>query len=220
MKTVLITSGGAVENIDNVRGISNFATGRLGTLIAYRFVGNYRVIYVCGNNAIAPSRDVEIVRFSSAENLGAICREICAREKVDVIIQAAAVSDFCVDYVTNANGEILKDSKISSKHDKLIVHLKRAPKILPMFKKMSPSSLVVGFKLLSGGSNEELVSAAQELLKESNCEFVVANCLDNINGDNHAACLVNKAGVVAKYSTKQEIAKGVYKNVEEYFAGN
>lgn len=34
MKTVLITSGGTIEPIDGVRGITNFATGKLGSVIA------------------------------------------------------------------------------------------------------------------------------------------------------------------------------------------
>ena len=35
---VLITSGGTTEPIDNVRGISNFATGSLGKVTAEKFL--------------------------------------------------------------------------------------------------------------------------------------------------------------------------------------
>ncbi|MDN6717948.1 MAG: phosphopantothenate--cysteine ligase, partial [Lactococcus lactis] len=35
---VLITSGGTTEPIDEVRGISNFATGSLGKLAAEKFL--------------------------------------------------------------------------------------------------------------------------------------------------------------------------------------
>ena len=34
---VLITSGGTVEKIDAVRGITNFSTGKLGSLLAESF---------------------------------------------------------------------------------------------------------------------------------------------------------------------------------------
>jgi hypothetical protein len=43
---ILITAGGTVEPIDNVRGISNFATGRLGGMIADNLA------HAGGNNVI------------------------------------------------------------------------------------------------------------------------------------------------------------------------
>ena len=86
-----------------------------------------------------------------------------------------AVSDYTVDYVTTAekltdsikeNSDILnsivnydkgiKDTKISSNEDNLIIKLKRTPKIISIIKSISPSTFLVGFKLLDNVSREKL----------------------------------------------------------------
>ncbi|MDR0317210.1 MAG: phosphopantothenate--cysteine ligase, partial [Lactococcus lactis] len=43
---VLITSGGTTEPIDNVRGISNFATGSLGKVTAEKFLNAGHEVYL------------------------------------------------------------------------------------------------------------------------------------------------------------------------------
>jgi phosphopantothenate-cysteine ligase len=53
----LVTAGGTTERIDGVRSITNFATGRLGALIAEglaRQPGAGTVFYVCGKHAVRP----------------------------------------------------------------------------------------------------------------------------------------------------------------------
>lgn len=53
---VLITSGGTTEKIDRVRGITNHATGRLGSIMAKTFLDQgHRVTLVTTAQAIKPS---------------------------------------------------------------------------------------------------------------------------------------------------------------------
>ena len=52
---ILITAGGTSERIDEVRKISNIATGRLGSLIADAFLQkDTDVTYLCTEGAILP----------------------------------------------------------------------------------------------------------------------------------------------------------------------
>ena len=41
---IIITSGGTSENIDNVRKITNTATGALGSIIANEFIKKYDIM--------------------------------------------------------------------------------------------------------------------------------------------------------------------------------
>ncbi|MDR1100980.1 MAG: hypothetical protein LBL34_01265 [Clostridiales bacterium] len=220
MRSVLITGGGTIENIDNVRGITNFATGRLGSLIADEFADSYKTIYICGQNACLPrNADVSIIRIKSTEDLAYECRKTLENEQIDAIIHSMAVSDYCVDYVTDATGEILQRGKISSQCGELILHLRKTPKVIAMFKDIAPKSMLVGFKLLSDANRSAFVPEAQRLLRENSCDMVVINRLEDISGDKHIACLVDKDGAIAAWQTKSGIAKGVFEHVEKCFAG-
>ncbi|NLX24567.1 MAG: phosphopantothenate--cysteine ligase, partial [Lentisphaerae bacterium] len=62
---VLITAGGTAEKIDDVRKISNIATGRLGSLIADAFLKmeDVTVTYVCSEEAYVPQNKGSEVRY-------------------------------------------------------------------------------------------------------------------------------------------------------------
>lgn len=82
MPTVLITAGGTVEPIDGVRGITNFSSGRLGSIIAKLFLEQgWDVVFLRGKSTptlasqIAPSSEESLryqgwdVVFSSDKTL-------------------------------------------------------------------------------------------------------------------------------------------------------
>jgi phosphopantothenate-cysteine ligase len=216
-KTILVTSGATIEKIDEVRSISNFSTGRLGSLIAEHFSDD-SVIYVCGQNAFMPQTNAEIIKITSAEDLLQTCKTILYGRKIDAVIHAMAVSDFCVGSVEDSNGNRLTDSKISSSLNEIVVRLRRNPKIISIFKELAPESILIGFKLLSNVTVAKLFCVAQSLLNKNHCDYVVANLLEDI-GEKHTAYLLNANGVVGKFNTKLEIAEGVYKNVQKHFTG-
>ncbi|NLV86632.1 MAG: hypothetical protein GX025_05370, partial [Clostridiales bacterium] len=106
-------------------------------------------------------------------------------------------------------------SKVSSKAE-LMLTLKKTPKLIEKIKKLSPESFLVGFKLLKGVSEEELISVAKELSKNKGCNLVLANDMDKIQNDRHEALLLNEGCVIGRYNTKKEIAKGI---VQRMFNG-
>jgi phosphopantothenate-cysteine ligase len=107
---VLITAGGTVERIDSVRGITNFATGRLGSLIADRFAATGEadhICYICGKTSMKPqlSRQpsavaVEIIEIEGTADLEAAIRSVLGSHRVDAVIHSMAVSDYRVKTVT------------------------------------------------------------------------------------------------------------------------
>ena len=98
------------------------------------------------------------------------------------------------------------DTKISSYEENLMVMLDLTPKVISRIKTLSPNTMLVGFKLLEGVSEEELYNVASNLLNKNHADYIVANLLDRIGGGKHFAMILNKDGILTKCNTKAEIA--------------
>jgi phosphopantothenate-cysteine ligase len=102
----------------------------------------------------------------------------------------------------------LPASKISSNDDQ-ILNLIRTPKIIKMLRELNPEAKLVGFKLLNDVSEEHLINIASQLGEINSCEFVVANDLKNIAGDQHEALLVKNGKVISRYNNKKDLGEGI-----------
>ncbi|WP_207696173.1 phosphopantothenate-cysteine ligase [Enterococcus sp. DIV0212c] len=105
--------------------------------------------------------------------------------------------------------------KIPSGTDRLLLFLKKNPKIIAMLREHQPQAVLVGFKLLVGVSTEELVRVGQSILVKNQCDFVLANDLEDIRDDQHKGILINANGDTHSAQTKLEIAQLIVKSVEE-----
>ena len=112
----------------------------------------------------------------------------------------------------------LTDKKISSKAENVALLLKQTPKVIERIKSIQPQTLLVGFKLLSNVSEEELLQAGLNLLTQNACDFVLANDLSYIKNDIHRAILLDKNGALCRAKTKREIAEVVFEYVSERVA--
>ena len=206
---ILITAGGTREDIDAVRGITNYATGRLGSLVADEFADeNVSITYVCGEDSALPFINADVIRVRNAQGLLNVMEELLVKKKFDCVIHSMAVSDYTPQAVLTADGKpIGQDKKISSDISEIMVYLKQTPKVIGRVKALQPETILVGFKLLMGVSDEELIYAAMRLMEKNSCDYVLANDLNDIKGDSHKALLINEHGVVCAAETKQEIAE-------------
>jgi phosphopantothenate-cysteine ligase len=232
---ILISAGGTRERIDSVRGITNAATGRLGSLIAACFdraPETERIFYICAPNAPRPdSAKAEITVVEDTAGLEKAVREILGRHRVDAIIHSMAVSDYRVRSVTtperiaesarhvpvieaiDSAPSLGREAKIGSDANRLVIVLEPTPKIIALFQTLAPRALLVGFKLLDHVGNKTLLDAAYGLLKKNRCAFVLANDARDIHGDGHIAWLVDRNQQVWSFETKHEIARGITKAV-------
>lgn len=245
MINILITAGGTSEPIDNVRSISNTATGKLGSLIADEFVSegnkNIRVFYVFAHNALRPkSKNITCIEIGSVAELQKTVKELMDTYPIDAVIHSMAVSDYRVKSVTTpqrvaerlqnneaasiqSETELLnalvetdvreETGKISSQLGNPIVLLEQTPKILPLFRENAPNTVIVGFKLLSKVSQNELIDTAYRLLVKNGCNYVLANDSARIHGDQHEGYLIDSDKRTQTFTTKQEIATGIVKAV-------
>ena len=92
-KRILITSGHTIEPIDPVRFLSNRSSGKTGFHLAREACARRLgpVTFITGPTAYTPGQ-AEIVRVESAQEMRAAVNE--HRGRADVIIMAAAVSDY------------------------------------------------------------------------------------------------------------------------------
>ncbi|MCL2053311.1 MAG: phosphopantothenate--cysteine ligase [Oscillospiraceae bacterium] len=195
------------------------------------------IYYLCNRAAVLPksSEKINVVYTDSVASLENSIAEILNRVSVDIIVHSMAVSDYRVKAVTsmanikrelkeelgfrNAEANLSSDSpaitppltpsKISSDIDDLALIMEKTPKVIAMFQKRTPSSVLVGFKLLNSVSLETLIDAGFRVLQENRCSFTLANDLKDINEDKHIGYLIDNNKDYKKYETKSEIAAAI-----------
>ena len=228
MKRIIITSGGTCEKIDNVRKITNSSSGKLGMTIANCLLktnDDITIYYVCSKTSLRPLNErVNVIEVTDVDSLKDVITNLLIQNKIDYFVHAMAVSDYKVDYITNLNSikesinkyknidegisnvEKINDSKISSYEDNLVIILKRTPKIISMIKEISPSTHLIGFKLLDSVSKSELLEVAKKLREKNRCDYVVANDLETIRNGCHKAYIVGSNNIIDA-TGKEDIAK-------------
>ncbi len=188
-KRILITAGGTREPIDSVRYIGNMSSGRTAAgLVDGLAVAGHRVCWLGAENAIRPERADAINHFSSFSELECQLKSILAADKYDVVIHAAAVSDFSIDSITTCNGDQGEavHGKLSSETG-LLLRLKPNPKLLGQIKSWSanPDVRVIGFKLTDSEDPLQHLTAVTKQFDNSGVDAVVHNDLSEINAMSH-----------------------------------
>lgn len=229
MQKIIITAGGISEKIDNVRKITNSSSGKLGMIIANNLLeenDTLRIYYVCSKNSLRPTdKRVQVIEIDGTIELKKTIENLLINENIDCFIHCMAVADYMTDYITtidkikksiinhnNVNEafddmEVIGGNKISSDEENLVIVLKPTPKIISIIKNLSPSTYLVGFKLLDSVSKKELIDAAKVLRDKNNCDLVIANDLANIRNGEHIAYIIDKNNNIEEAHGKDCIAQ-------------
>jgi phosphopantothenate-cysteine ligase/phosphopantothenoylcysteine decarboxylase/phosphopantothenate--cysteine ligase len=214
---ILVTAGNTQTPIDAVRCITNIFTGRTGTRIALEaarrghqvvllsshpeVVGQFAAEFGFGEKGPA-NLAVRVYRtFDDLHRLLADALSQPQGERFDVVIHAAAVSDYAVAGVYAAEAHPTPEAlglpgpdpirsprlvpvaggKISSGHAELWLRLVPTPKLVDLFR--SPwgfSGILVKFKLEVGISEAELQQRAEASRLQSGADLMVANTLEGM----------------------------------------
>ncbi len=107
MLNIVVTAGGTSEPIDNVRKITNSSTGKLGVCIANELLKRSdisNIWYIKSKKALMPESDerLHIVEIESTMELKDAVTKTLSFNHIDYFIHSMAVSDYYVDFVTNA----------------------------------------------------------------------------------------------------------------------
>ncbi len=117
-KTIIVTSRGTSERIDNVRKITNTSSDKLGKIIAEELLKTNgeniaTLYYLCSKTAMKPTHEnVKIVEIEGTYDLKDKVEYLLNSTKIDCFIHAMAVSDYTTEYVTTAkNWQIILKAK-------------------------------------------------------------------------------------------------------------
>ena len=168
-KKVLLTAGPTVEEIDPVRFISNYSTGKMGYAIANEFaIRGADVTIVSGPvQPIETTGNIKIIKVKSALQMyNATLNEY--NKGADVVVLAAAVGDY--------TPEVQFDTKLKREGDRLTLNLKPTSDIAARIGELKKEGVIhIGFAL---ETNNEAENASKKL-KSKNLDAIVLNSLND-----------------------------------------
>ena len=192
-RKIMVTAGGTIEKIDDVRYITNRSSGKMGIAIAEScFLQGAEVLLVRSETSVNTRYDIKQIVFETADELENILkREV---KKYDVLFQTAAVSDFMLD---NKN-----KGKLDSKKS-ITLMLSPRKKIITQIKKWHPKIKLIVFKAIWSSLEKTLIKEGEEKLRESNADAVVVN--DVSKPDRGFQVDTNEVFVVTRKGSRKKI---------------
>ena len=214
-KKFVITSGGTIEEIDPVRYISNYSSGKMGLAladVAKNLGADVTLITTCN-----VERKYNVVKVKSAQEMKkAVEAEF---ESADCIIMAAAVADYRVK--ERASQKMKKTAD-----DEITLTLVKNPDILKelCLKKQNKIAntdeelpLIIGFC----AESENLLANAKEKIAKKGCDYLIANDISRkdigFSSDFNEVTILDKNGGMKKLekADKKTIAKEILKEIYE-----
>lgn len=205
-KKILITAGGTIEEIDPVRYISNYSSGKMGFALA----------------KTAKNLGAEVTLISTVPAAGAVMvksalemqKEVLAHfENMDAVFMAAAVADFRVK--ETAEQKIKK----SGGTDEITLTLVKNPDILKTIcnlkKEKHLNVQIIGFC----AESENLLANAKEKITQKGCDYLIANDISRkdigFGSDENEVHILNENGGIEKIekTSKENIAKEILKRI-------
>jgi phosphopantothenoylcysteine decarboxylase/phosphopantothenate--cysteine ligase len=178
----IVTAGPTYEPLDDVRRLTNFSTGRLGTELAnFLTARGHKVTLLIGESATWPGarKTKSVIVYSTTADLHAKLKSFRGK-KVHAIFHAAAVSDFTFGkmFTRGANGKLKAfqpSKKISTRGGNLFVELTPTPKIIAELRGWFPRTKIVGWKFEADGKRTNAIGAAQRQIVDCDTDACVAN---------------------------------------------
>jgi phosphopantothenoylcysteine decarboxylase/phosphopantothenate--cysteine ligase len=205
-KKLLITSGGTIEMIDDVRGITNLSSGNMGAAIANTAASMGASVTLITSTHQNFSENIRVIHASDADSMHQAVLEHINNQ--DIFISVAAVSDY----------KPKEKFKGKLKKDDLDITLQLTPTI-DILKEIGLSKNQI-FKVGFAAENENLIENAQKKLKEKNLDLIVANLIHESMGledtkisiidKNNVIDLPKSNKIVAAKAILQEIAHRIH----------
>jgi phosphopantothenoylcysteine decarboxylase / phosphopantothenate---cysteine ligase len=204
-RTVLISAGGTREELDPVRYLGNWSSGRQGYALAQTAVSRgAEVILVAANIDLPDPAGAKVIRVRSAFDL----REemLAAAPAADVIVMSAAVADFRP--ATRSDQKIKKTGAAPGP-----IELTENPDVLRdlVAARQRPGQLIVGFAAETG----DVLANGRAKLAHKGCDLLVVNQVGNGlafgTPDNEAVVLgADGSQVRLARGPKVQIADGIW----------
>ena len=212
---VVVTGGGTIAPIDDVRRITNVSSGRFSAAIAEACLGRGATVW----HVHAPAAQLPLWRearfdldaadpyaeHARLERLRRRWREV--RDRLHLVpLPRGTVADYAgtlkrvlrtsaIDVVFLAMAvsdfePAPASGKLDSDAEALVVRCLPTPKVIRSVRDWSPGVYLVGFKLLSGADPSELIRRAEEACRTNRADLTVANDLRTLSAGRHTVHLV------------------------------
>lgn len=203
-KKVVITSGGTIEEIDPVRYISNYSSGKMGLALAKSaYDMGAEVVLISTKDFDCPFKLVKVK--SALDMQKAVVEEY---NSTDYIIMAAAVADY---RIKNFSKQKIKKGL----EETITLEFVKNPDILAeLSNKKSENEIkpiIVGFC----AESENLIENAREKIARKGCDYLVANDISRkdigFGSDENEVTILNKNGEIKKLekASKNVIAREI-----------
>ncbi len=199
-RNVLVTAGASREEIDPMRFITNYSTGKMGLALA-------RAAHIRGANVKFIHSSISV---KAPEYLDSI-KAVSAKKMYDKVTQEYASSDITFMTAAVADYTPAKPSKGKiKKSDNLILELMRTTDILKeLGEKKDDKQILVGF----AAESENLKENALLKIKKKNLNFICANNI-NVSGKDDTEILILGEDIETKLSgNKFSVAHQILDNV-------
>lgn len=159
---VLVTAGGTREELDPVRYLGNYSSGKMGYAIAQAFAeAGAQVTLISGPTELPAPSGVAVVRITSAEEM---FKEVLGRyDNQNIVIKAAAVADY--------RPASRNDQKIKKDGQTYSLELVPNPDILAVLGEKKEHQFLVGF----AAETQNSLEFGMEKMKRKNVDMLVVN---------------------------------------------
>jgi len=203
-KKILVLGGSTAESIDDVRVVISRSSGKTAVWLAKNsfYRGADVELWYGWNQESIPN----YIRFDKFESINDLIKKLETKnlKKYDIIVVCAALADYSPKK---------SKGKISSGKDKLILEMIPNPKTISRLRKLSPNSIIVGFKVEE--NMDKLKEKAFKLLKKNNLDFVVANTISAFNSDYNEIWIIDKKGKsIYKKGYKEHLADYILDTIQ------
>ena len=205
-KKILMTSGGTIEMIDDVRGITNISSGKMGDAIANTAESMGAKVTLITSNHKDYLKNIHAIYVSDAQSMhDAVLKHISDQ---DIFISVAAVSDFKPK--EKLNGKLKKDTAS--------MNLQLEPTI-DILKEVGLSKNKI-FKVGFAAESENLIENAKKKLRTKNLDLIVANLIQESMGlEDTKVSIIDKNTVIdLPKSNKIETAKVILEEIARHMS--
>lgn len=201
-KRILITAGPTIEQIDPVRAITNFSSGKMGYSIAEAALEmGAEVTLVSGPTQLTAPKTNKLIQVKSAqEMLDAVMTNI---EQQDIFIAVAAVADY--------RPAKPSDQKIKKTAQAMNIELVPNEDILAKVAGLAQAPFCVGF----AAESEDLLKHAEEKRKRKNIPLIAANIASEAMGADESSLVLldDKGSHPLAKTSKLKLARALLAHV-------
>jgi phosphopantothenoylcysteine synthetase/decarboxylase len=235
---VVVTGGGTIAPIDDVRQITNVSSGRFSAMIAESCLKRgASVWHIHAPSAVLPFRRLARFDLEAAEPEREFDRLAKLREEYRAVADRLHLVPLregtVADYASALRGVLEREridvgflamavsdyepthlpGKLESDAETSTIVARRTPKVIRAVRDWSPEVYLVGFKLLSRSSEAELIRAAEAANRANRADLTIANDLQTLRAGRHTVHLVRNGFAPETLGPSDDLADEVASRV-------